>query len=422
MLSFLSLGLLAVPAVRAAGLPFFARDASTNSTNSTVDMVAASWYAGWHSENFTLDDVSWEKYTHLIYSFAIPTSSVSNVSLSGSNPDLLPQFVSMAHENDVKAMVSIGGWDGSVHYSPSVGSEANITTFVETLSNFIDTYNLDGLDFDWEYPGSQGVGCNVVSDNDTSNFLSFLQALRSEVGPDFTLTASTPITPWTGANVSDFADVLDWINVMNYDVWGSWDSTVGPNSPLNDSCAATADQQGSAVSAVAKWTEAGMPAHQIVLGVASYGHSFYVESADAFTADSYAIASYPAFVSSEQPLGDAWDNTTNTDVCGDVSGPTGVFDFWGLIDAGFLFENGTVAAGIDYRYDECSQTPYVYNQCTQVMVSYDNAESFAAKGSYIASTNLRGFAMWEAGGDYNDILLNSIRKAVGFEDDDDGDC
>lgn len=40
------------------------------STGSTVDMVSAAWYAGWHSDNFTLSNVSWDKYTHMTYSFA----------------------------------------------------------------------------------------------------------------------------------------------------------------------------------------------------------------------------------------------------------------------------------------------------------------------------------------------------------------
>lgn len=47
------------------------------------------------------------------------------------------------------------------------------------------------------------------------------------------------------------------------------------------------------------------------------------------------------------------------------------------------------------------------------MVSFDDAQSFAAKGDFIKKTGLRGFAMWEAGGDYNDILLDSIRDAAG---------
>ncbi len=43
------------------------------------------------------------------------------------------------------------------------------------------------------------------------------------------------------------------------------------------------------------------------------------------------------------------------------------------------------------------------------MISYDNAQSFAAKGQFIADMGLAGFAMWEAGGDYHNILLDSIR-------------
>lgn len=38
--------------------------------SSSVEMVAAAWYAGWHASDFTLDDVSWEKYTLMTYAFA----------------------------------------------------------------------------------------------------------------------------------------------------------------------------------------------------------------------------------------------------------------------------------------------------------------------------------------------------------------
>jgi hypothetical protein len=65
------------------------------------------------------------------------------------------------------------------------------------------------------------------------------------------------------------------------------------------------------------------------------------------------------------------------------------------------------------------------------MVSYDDARSFgtsrtqllvgypliyyyktAAKGNFIHDMNLAGFAMWELGGDSNNILVNSIRSAM----------
>ena len=32
--------------------------------------VAAAWYGGWHSTDFPLKDISWDKYTHVFYAFA----------------------------------------------------------------------------------------------------------------------------------------------------------------------------------------------------------------------------------------------------------------------------------------------------------------------------------------------------------------
>lgn len=85
---------------------------------------------------------------------------------------------------------------------------------------------------------------------------------------------------------------------------------------------------------------------------------------------------YPPFDASKQPVGDKDDSTTGgrltglvdfarhiaecvyigVDQCGAPVGPSGVFNFWGLIDGGFLNADGTPASGIDYLFDECSQT------------------------------------------------------------------
>lgn len=143
---------------------------------------------------------------------------------------------------------------------------------------------------------------------------------------------------------------------MNYDIWGSWSSGVGPNAPLNDTCAGPNEQQGSAVSAVKAWSDAGMPTNQIVLGVAAYGHSFYVDKADALAGNT--LNAYPKFDAALQPAGDKWDGPAGSDDgCGVLTTtPGGTMDFWGLIDAKFLNANGTAAPGINYRFDDCSQT------------------------------------------------------------------
>lgn len=146
---------------------------------------------------------------------------------------------------------------------------------------------------------------------------------------------------------------------MNYDVWGSWSPNVGPNSPLNDTCAVAAQQQGSAVFAVKAWTDAGMPANQIVLGVPTYGHSFNVAPSAAFASGEKELVAYPSFNATNQPLGDAWDNAGSVDACGVFEGSGGTYNFWSLIDDGFLTKEGKAAPGIYYRYDTCGQTVHI---------------------------------------------------------------
>ncbi|EUC54057.1 glycoside hydrolase family 18 protein [Rhizoctonia solani AG-3 Rhs1AP] len=394
--------------------------------------VAATWFASWHANDFPLANVSWNKYTTVSYSFAVTTPNISFVNIS--DPEVFKDFVSTAHTNNVSATISVGGWTGSLYFSSAVATADNRTEFVKTMVSLLKDNNLDGLSFDWEYPNAEGIGCNTKSPNDTENFLLFLKELRSSLPANATLSAATSINPFISAddspstNVSEFATVFDYLQIMNYDVWGPWSDTSGPNAPLNDTCAVNATQKiGSAVSAVEAWTKAGFPVDQLVLGVGAYGHGFSVAPADAL--NNTILNPYSPFNKSFTPPGDAWSDTAangTLDVCGNPQVEGGSYTFWGLIEGGFLNENGTAntAEGITYKYGECSQTPFVYNQTSGVLVGFDNAASFTAKGQFINTTGLRGFAMWETGGDYDDILLDAIRSGAGFPEviEDGDDC
>ncbi|EKM57071.1 glycoside hydrolase family 18 protein [Phanerochaete carnosa HHB-10118-sp] len=400
--------------------------------------VATTWYTGWHAQYLPLEDISWDKWSSVSYAFAETTPDPSVISLQDSDAELLTRLVDMAHQNNVSALLTVGGWTGSRYFSTAVGSPENRTMFANALLGLVKQYDLNGIDLDWEYPNKQGMGCNIISEQDTPNFLAFLQELRSSpAGQGMTVSTATSIVPFASpdgtpaADVSSFANVLDYVTLMNYDVWGTWSPAVGPNSPLDDTCAPPQYQQGSAVSAVAAWTKAGFPADKIVIGVASYGHSYYVTPDNAFNGASSAgeaqpagttsIAAYPSFDKSQQPFGDSWDEDSpaGTDVCGNpaAGGPSGIFNFRGLVEKGYLDSNGTIVPGMGYRYDTCSQTPYLYDPKLSTMVSYDDAQSFAAKGRFIQQTGLLGFAMWEAVGDYEDVLLDAISGGMGIGED-----
>ncbi|KAJ7354628.1 glycoside hydrolase family 18 protein [Mycena albidolilacea] len=396
--------------------------------------AAVGWYAGWHEPDVPLSSVLWSKYTHMTYAFAVPTVDPKAISLAESDEELLPQFVTAAHKNNVKAGLSIGGWGGSQFYSSNLGSASNRTSFVSSVIGLIKKYHLDLVDFDWEYPGVQGLGCNTISTSDTENFLSMLQELRaSPIAANVTLTAATAVVPFPTTNTSlvpQFATVLDWIAPMVYDL--SWNWTAGspriqralPSSPLDDSCyASTPDVtgdgltgRGSARSAVEAWVSAGIPRSKIVLGVPGYGHSFNVNASAAFlSSSSFANATlltpYPSYDTLNHTVGDKWDGTGGTDICGRFWGPGGIWDFWALVDAGYLLANGSAAAGVPYHWDACSSTPYLYAADRGVLISYDDPRSFAAKGAFVRANGLAGFSMWEVGGDPKGVLLDAILSA-----------
>ncbi|THH31014.1 hypothetical protein EUX98_g3199 [Antrodiella citrinella] len=429
----LPLAALAAPScslVPNATLPAVVR---RDNSSQALPFVATTWYNKEHADFFPPDNISWEKYTSVTYAFATtnedPSAELGNI--DGMNDTDLIHFVNLAHGNNVKALLSIGGWTGSGHFSCDVGpttnatNPSNATIFINNLVNLVSNYSLDGLDFVWEFPGVDADPGNVVNPNDSQNFLAFLQQLRNTTTmQNLTISASASITPFANStalpmtNVSAFAEPLDYVTIMNFDQWGSWSPSVGPNAPLNDSCPDSPPNSvvsGSADSAVKAWIAADFPPEKLVLGVAAYGHSFSVNNSDANNTAApsdavwtFPVAAYPPF-HLPQLQGDSLDAKNATD----AGNYTGIFNFFGLIDEGFLDSNGHPVNGTGYRFDNCTQTPYVYNFTTGVMVSYDNAESFAAKGQFIQDKGLRGFAMWEAAGDRNDILLDAISQAAG---------
>lgn len=110
------------------------------------------------------------------------------------------------------------------------------------------------------------------------------------------------------------------------------------------------------MSSVKAWNDAGMPSDHIVMGVATYGHSFSVNASSAFPNGDGVLAAYPLFDASVRLVGDSWDNSTGSDVCGKPFLASGNMDLWGLVEGGWLTEEGVAADGIAYVYGDCDRT------------------------------------------------------------------
>ena len=57
----------------------------------------------------------------------------------------------------LKFLLAIGGWRvGSEPFTAMVGSEENRKSFIRNAIKYLRKHNFDGLDMDWEFPGTRG--------------------------------------------------------------------------------------------------------------------------------------------------------------------------------------------------------------------------------------------------------------------------
>jgi chitinase len=85
---------------------------------------------------------------------------------------------------------------------------------------------MDGVDFDWEYPGATDIrGIPPGSPEDGTNYLSFLQMVRKELPPQYSISIAAPASYWylRGFPIANISSVVDYIVYMTYDLHGQWD-------------------------------------------------------------------------------------------------------------------------------------------------------------------------------------------------------
>ena len=312
------------------------------------------YYPDWSSWYLAPEDVDFSKFDVVDFAFALPTSDNNLQFTQDDSADSLKRLVKTAHAAGKKVKLSIGGWTGSQYFSTIVSQDSSTRAFVFNILDAYNEYNLDGIDIDWEYPGVQGAPGNAVSSDDSANFLNFLQILRWTLPSDALISLATQVWPFAGpdgnpmSDVSGFADIIDWILIMNYDIWGS-SSTPGANAPLSDGCHNSSQPLANAYSAVASWTAAGMPANKITLGVPAYG--YLQKSWATGLMDRRSLPPHKLDLASRGTVTVVNDNGGDSD---------GQVMFESLISQGALVSDGNGgfegAGGFFRVWDECSST------------------------------------------------------------------
>lgn len=300
----------------------------------------------------------------------------------------------------LKVMLSIGGWTWSKNFSKAAATDASRKKFVKSCVDLYLRGNLpvidgrggpgaaagvfDGIDIDWEWPGSQNgeVGNHVDEVNDKANFKALLKefraqldALTAENGHPYQLSAFLPANPADiaagGWNDPENFQYLDYGNVQGYDLHGAWDpSLTGHQANLFDDPADTrpASKKFSVDKAVKEYLKTGISPKQLGIGLAAYGRG--------------------------------WQGATSTNAWGPATGAAPGTWEKGNEDYDKLKTLGTdhydAAIGAAWRYDG--------NQWW----SYDNTQSVTRKSQYIVDQGLGGGMWWELDGDRQGELIGTL--------------
>ncbi|KAF9569320.1 glycoside hydrolase [Agrocybe pediades] len=373
-------------------------------------MLVMAYYPDWMGDSFPPSKIDFQRFDWIDFAFAVPKADASlawDDPVSG--PTLLEELVTSAHSHNSYVKLSIGGWTGSRYFSTIVSTEKGRSKFAENILATYNKFSLDGIDIDWEYPGQEGSPGNKHNSKDTANFLLFLQKLRSTLPPSARITAAVESTPFVDnkgkplKDLTEFAEVLDWVLIMNYDVWGS-SSNPGPNAPLYDACGNSTQPDASAVGAFNAWTRANFPASKLVLGLPSYG---------------YISSSKAQHLRTRSNKGA--EDSSGFKVKNDDGDSEGQVQFRELIKQGVLVPTSddrgypTYAAseGFETLWDGCSETPYIRSTSSGQIITYDSPLSLGMKAAFAKKVGMLGVNVFDVHGDTDTWdLVDSVRRAL----------
>jgi chitinase len=286
---------------------------------------------------------------------------------------------------NLKVQISLGGWTKSKWFSDAVLTEESRRKFAASCVDLFIKGNLpgadgaaagifDGIDFDWEWPGSPGNDGNIVRDVDKQNFTLALQEFRRQLDAygrtthkHYSMTAFLAADPAQidkGYEVRKVFRTLDFATVQGYDMHGAWEPVTNHQSALYPPKGEPKDPDFTVSRAVNALLERGAPRSKVVVGVPFYSRG--------------------------------WTNVASTANHG-------------------LFQTGTPAPGIEPGYDDyrnlktlTSQGFTVYRDRRagfswlfdgKTFWTYDDPTVMAWKADYIACRDLAGVMAWSLDAD-----------------------
>jgi chitinase len=317
--------------------------------------------------------------TQINYAFVLPTEAAECKSDDGAAAETnFPALRQLRQEHSgLQLFISIAGYGYDRPYQAIVQSPETMAKFVRSCVEFMQINGFDGIDLDWEYPKpAQKPAFTAL----LTEFRFQLDSLGLADGRHYGLTIAAPAGSQVKAyDLPAIAPLLDGLNLMAYDYYGTWIAVTGFNAPLY--VTREDPQKLSADVSVQAYLSAGVPPEKLILGIPFYGRGWANVS--------------PANDGLFQPY------------VGPAQGALapGTFDYRELREK---------YIGVYPRHwEDLAQAAWLYDSVSRTMISYDDPQTVGLKAAYARQHGLGGLMIWQIAGDDRDFsLLNAIQKEL----------
>ncbi|KAG8175070.1 hypothetical protein JTE90_006942 [Oedothorax gibbosus] len=265
----------------------------------------------------------------------------------------------------LKTLLAIGGWSaGSEPFSRMASDVGNRTRFVESVAPFLQNYGFDGLDLDWEYPGSNGG-----NPEDKQNFVILLQELKTNLkAQGLLLTAAVPkrkLAIDRGYDILALSKELDFINLMTYNFhgYGYQENETGMHTPIFEDKEAI-KAESTVNFTVDYWLKGGAPKDKLLMGLSLRAKSYTLSKEE-----QNGIGAPTVGPGHEGPYTRQAGTLGFNEICVNLTRNS-----WNSV------------------YDSNARAPYAYKG--DQWVSYDDMNSFNSKIDYVIEKGLGGVMLW----------------------------
>ncbi|WP_316528164.1 glycosyl hydrolase family 18 protein [Kitasatospora brasiliensis] len=458
------------------------------------------YFTGWRtgadgSAPYLVNNIPWSRVSHVNYAFAHvendrisvgdtadprnPATGMTWPGVAGAETD--PSLPYQGHFNlltrykrqhpAVKTLISVGGWaESSGFYALTTRADGTVNqpaidTFAASVAEFLDQYGFDGADIDYEYPTALPQAGNPhdwpVADARRkglgAGYEALMKALRGALdragaakGRYYLLTSAVSGSGYLvrGQEAQSALKYQDFVNVMTYDLHGSWNDFVGPQAPLYDdgrdaelAAAGIYDDQDPNTKDFQKhgyfntdWAyhyyRGALPPSRINLGIPYYTRGWQDVTGGTDGLWGHAtMADQQACPPGTGGKGNGGQGTGASAPCGE--GAIGIDNLWHDTDngrevpagsnplwhvknlqdgrtPGYLSGYGldTTRASVQLRgtyqekYGDALESSWLWNPDKKVFLSTENDRSIRAKARYIGDQGIGGAMIWELAGDY----------------------